>query len=49
MNDTLFTIMRSSEALDINNLEKLNTWVEFLLAKRRRFEASDSEKNPSEV
>ena len=50
MNDTLFTIMKSSEALDIKNLEKLNTWVEFLLAKRRSlFKTSDSDKNPSEV
>lgn len=50
MNDTLFTILKSSEALEINDLEKLNTWVEFLIAKRRSlFETSDSERNPSEV
>ena len=48
MNDTLFTILKSSEALEINDLEKLNTWVEFLIAKRRSM-TSDSERNPSEV
>lgn len=48
MTDSLFLILKSSEALDINGLEKLNTWVEFLIAKRRSL-TSDSEKNPSEV
>lgn len=48
MTDSLFLILKSSEALDINDLERLNTWVEFLIAKRRSL-TSDSERNPSEV
>ena len=50
MTDSLFTILKSSEDLETEDLEKLNTWVEFLIAKRRSlFETFDSEKNPSEV
>lgn len=48
MTDSLFMILKSSETLETDDLEKLNTWVEFLIAKRRSM-TSDSERNPSEV
>lgn len=48
MTNSLFLILKSSETLENDELEKLNTWVEFLIAKRMSL-TSDSAKNPSEV
>ena len=46
MTDSLFKILKSSESLETDDLEKLNTWVEFLIAKRRSlFKTSDKEKD----
>ena len=46
MINSLFQILKSSETLETDDLEKLNTWVEFLIAKRRSmFKTSDKEED----